>query len=156
MTIRLGEVLVEQGVLNEQQVEQILKHQRTTHRPFGLLAEELFGCTSAQIEAAWAEQYRRLGATVDITRESIEERALDSVSRRQAWQFRVMPLRFEGAELVIATTAENLARALRFASRVLSRPCYLVLTEPEKLGEALAHHFPMGGLTPEAVVVDRA
>ena len=37
--LRLGEVLVEQGMLTETQVEEILTVQRATRRPFGVIAE---------------------------------------------------------------------------------------------------------------------
>ena len=68
---------------------------------------------------------------VDPTAEAICKDALLAVSRRQAWQFRVMPLRFEDGELIVATTAEHLARALRFASRCLAVPCYFVIAEAD-------------------------
>lgn len=151
MAIRLGEILVEQGLLSSEQVELILRHQRSTSRPFGALAEDLFGVTEQQVELAWAMQYERISQRVDPTSEAVCPDALLAVSRRQAWQFRFMPLRFEAGELIVATTAEHLARALRFASRCLAVPCYFVIAEADRLGEALAEHFPMGGLGKEAV-----
>lgn len=149
--VRLGEILIEQGLLTTEQVDHIVKHQRTTARPFGALAEELFGVTEKQVELAWALQYTRISQRVDPTLEQICPNALCAVSRRQAWQFRVMPLRFEDGELILATTGDHLARALRFASRCLSVPCYFVIAEADRLGESLAEHFPMGGLGKEAV-----
>ncbi|MFU8828039.1 MAG: hypothetical protein ACNA8P_01235 [Phycisphaerales bacterium] len=151
MAVRLGEILIEQGLLSLEQVEHIVKHQRTTSRPFGALAEELFGVSEKQVEMAWATQYERISQRVDPTTEPICPNALCAVSRRQAWQFRVMPLRFEDGELILATTGEHLARALRFASRCLSVPCYFVIAEADRLGESLAEHFPMGGLGKEAI-----
>lgn len=151
MAVRLGEILVQQGLLSEEQVSEILRHQRSTSRPFGALAEDLFGVTEQQVELAWAMQYENISQRVDPTAEAICKDALLAVSRRQAWQFRVMPLRFEDGELIVATTAEHLARALRFASRCLAVPCYFVIAEADRLGEALAEHFPMGGLGKEAI-----
>ncbi len=151
MAVRLGEILTQQGLLTTEQVEQILRHQRTTARPFGALAEEMFGVTEEQVERAWATQYERISQRIDPTTELISPDALLAVSRRQAWQFRVMPIRFEEGELILATTADHLARALRFASRCLAVPCYFVIAEADRLGESLSEHFPMGGLGKEAV-----
>ncbi|MFG0293032.1 MAG: hypothetical protein ACF8MJ_07750 [Phycisphaerales bacterium JB050] len=152
MAVRLGEILVQQGLLSEEQVNDILRHQRTTSRPFGALAEDLYGVTEQQVEHAWAVQYESISQRIDPTAEPISKEALLAVSRRQAWQFRVMPIRFdEEGELIIATTAEHLARALRFASRCLAVPCYFVIAEADRLGEALAENFPMGGLGKEAI-----
>ncbi|MBL0927030.1 MAG: hypothetical protein IBJ11_05170 [Phycisphaerales bacterium] len=151
MPIRLGEVLVRQGLLTSEQVAQILEEQSRSQRPFGLLAEKLFGLSERDIERAWAEQYAVLSGTIDPRTEKTDPAALGAVDRRQAWQFRVLPLRFDGAELMLATTKENLPRALRFASRCLDRPCYLVVTEPELLGEALVRHYPMPGMTAASV-----
>lgn len=149
--IRLGEVLVRQGMLTESQVNQILYTQRTQQRPFGLLAEQMFGLSAMAVERAWAEQYAALAEHVDVRIERKEADALAAVDRRQAWQFCVFPLRFENGELMIATLKKQLPRALRFASRCVNHPCYLVLTERRMLGEALAQHYPMGGLGPDSL-----
>ena len=151
MSVRLGEVLVRRGLLTEEQVRRIVEEQARTPRPFGVLAEQLCGVAEADIEAAWAEQYEAIAGKIDVAAQTPEPGALGTVTRRQAWQFRVLPLREEGGELVMATTREHLPRALRFAVRVLERSCYFVLTEPRSLGEGLAEHFPMAGLCAEDV-----
>ena len=50
--IRIGELLVEQGTLTPGEIDQIMQVQRETHRPFGELAETLFGVDPKAIEAA--------------------------------------------------------------------------------------------------------
>jgi len=76
------------------------------------------------------------------------------ISRRQAWQFRVLPLRFDGRELMLVTTRTHLCRALRFATAVMCVPVYLVLATPAALGEALCRHYPLPGMTPQSVYDD--
>jgi hypothetical protein len=83
--------------------------------------------------------------------EAIEPAALDLVTRRQAWQLRVLPMRFEDQELLIATTQRQLPRALRFVTGVLEFPAALVLASPLNLGEALCRHYPLPGMTPQWV-----
>ena len=80
--------------------------------------------------------------------------ALAIITRRQAWQFRVLPVRFEPHELMIATTQSHLPRALRFAAHVIGYPVFFVLADPEALGRALCTHYPLPGLTPRSVTDD--
>jgi hypothetical protein len=151
-TIRIGEVLMQRGVLNPAQVKAILELQQQRHRPFGELAESMYGIDPTDIEQAWVDQYATLTRHIDVHREDFDAKALAHVERRQAWQFRVLPVRFDGPELMVATTSDNLCRALRFVTRCLSTPCYLVLTEARALGEALERYFPMGGMNAQAML----
>ena len=150
-TIRIGEVLVQRGILNQSQVQAILEQQQQRHRPFGELAESMYAVDPTDIEQAWVEQYAALTRHIDVREVTCEPRALKAVERRQAWQFRVLPIRFDGAEVMVATSVENLTRALRFTSRCLGLPCFHVLTDATKLGEALARHFPLPGMSPGSV-----
>lgn len=151
MQLRLGEVLVQRGILSATQVDQALEEQRRSGRPFGVLCEQMFGVQPDTIEDAWAEQYAGLTRKINPEIESFEERALALVTRRQAWQFRVLPIRFDGEELMLATTSSQLRRALRFASRVIGVPAWLVIAEPEALGRVLCKRFPLAGLTPRSI-----
>lgn len=154
MTIRLGEVLVEQGVLTRDQVEAILQAQERKRRPFGVLAEEMFDIDPAAIEHAWAEQYSRIAPAPRIDAGSFEREASVTVNRRQAWQFRFLPIRFDGPELLAATTVEHLPRALKFACHCLPVPCVFVTLEPRELGRWLCERYPMPGMTVESVAGD--
>lgn len=151
MQLRLGEVLVRRGILSETQVERVLDDQRRSGRPFGVICEEMFSIQPDTIEDAWAEQYAGLTRKINPEIEAFEDRALSLVTRRQAWQFRVLPIRFDGEELMLATTSSQLRRALRFTSRVIGVPSWLVIAEPEALGRALCKRFPLAGLTPRSV-----
>jgi len=151
MELRLGQVLIEQGVLSESQVQRVMRRQEDSGEPFGLLCEEMFDVPPEAIERAWATQYASLTRTVDPAREAFDSAALELITRRQAWQFRVLPMRFDGRELMMATTRSQLRRALRFATNVLGVPVYLVLADPRALGEALCRHYPMAGMSPQSV-----
>ena len=58
---------------------------------------------------------------------------------------KLLPVRFEHGELMIATTRENLPRALRFAATQLGEVCFFVTTPAEQLAEHLQRIFPMPG-----------
>ena len=147
MSVRLGEILVIQGLLTSGELSDLLEMQKDRRRPIGLLAEELFGIEPSLIEDAWAQQYALGAEHVNPLAERVQARALVAIDRRQAWQFAILPLRFEEFDLVAATTEENLARALRFVSRCLATPCYLVLSEADALDEALGYYYPMAGMS---------
>ena len=151
MEVRLGQLLIETGVLTVTQVERILKEQQRSGEPFGLLCERLFHIDPSAVEHAWASQYASLSRIVDPAAEVIEPEALALVTRRQAWQFRVLPMRFDSGELMVATTQQHLRRALRFATAVMCVPVFLVLATPEALGQALCRHYPLPGMTPRSV-----
>lgn len=154
MDHRLGAILIERGVLTTSQVREALDYQERTGEPLGLICERLHDVNPEAIEAAWAAQYATLARTIDPSVEVFEARALELVTRRQAWQFRVLPLRFDPRDLIMATTQNHLAKALRFATGVLGMPVFFVLAEPEALGQALCRHYPLPGMTPESVEDD--
>ena len=60
--IRIGELLVEQGVLTQRQVEHILKIQKISNRPFGDLAERLYGIDAKAVEdcQTWLIQQKQV------------------------------------------------------------------------------------------------
>jgi hypothetical protein len=151
MSIRIGEALVGQGVLTQREVEQILARQQDVRRPFGELAEQMFGVDAKAVELAWAEQYATITEHVDPRVEPVDKDIIGLISRRQAWQFRLIPLRRDGHEVMVVTVLEHLPRAMRFALQHFSEPCYFVLTKAEALGEALMKHFPMSGMTADDV-----
>jgi len=151
MAIRLGDLLVQRGVLTEQQKQTILAEQVQRNRPFGALAEQLFGVNPRDIEEAWADQYEPLARHIDPRREPVEREAIGLIDRRQAWQFGMLPIRFDGPELLVCTTRRHLVRALKFAGWRINALCFFALSDPRALGEALVQHYPMSGMTPDTL-----
>ena len=141
--IRIGELLVEQGVLSEKQVSHILRVQKESGRPFGDLAERLFGVNPRAIEDAWVEQYIRQVGIVDLNEVEVETDCLRTLNRRQAWQFHVLPTNRETGELSVATDPDNLVRAVNFATRKLDEPVYFLLAERTQLRDFLMKHYPV-------------
>lgn len=141
--IPIGQLLVEQGVLTQGQVDHILRIQRVSHRPFGDLAERLFGIKPKAVEDAWVEQYTRTVGTIDLEDQIIEEECLRLLNRRQAWQFNALPLNRDVDTLNIATTRESLVRAVNFTTRAIDEPISFLLAERKQLREFLLKHYPV-------------
>ena len=141
--IQIGQLLVEQGVLTPQQVAQILKVQKESHRPFGDLAERIFGVDPKAVEDAWVQQYVRLAGVVDLKTVQIETDCLRMLNRRQAWQFQLLPLRREDANIHMVTTSDRLVKAINFAARKLEDPIFFLIAERQQLREFLMMHYPV-------------
>lgn len=141
--IQIGELLVEQGVLKREQVRHILKVQKMSHRPFGDLAERLYGVDPKAVEDAWVEQYIRTAGLIDLEDHEVETECLRLLNRRQAWQFHLLPINRQGDALNVATSPENLVRSVNFATRSFEEPVHFLLAEHQQLREFLMKHYPV-------------
>lgn len=141
--IKIGEILMEQGVLNAKQVNLILSEQRATSRPFGDLAERMFGVDARSVEDAWVLQYLETVGTTDLEEVEQDLGCLRLLNRRQAWQFHLLPVQREDGELSMATDAENVVRALNFATRSMDESVHLLIAERRQLREFLMRHYPV-------------
>jgi hypothetical protein len=141
--IRLGELLIEQGVLSSEQVDHIVRVQRDVGRPFGDLAERLFGVDPRAVENAWATQYNNLAGVDDPATLEVDTDCLRLVNRRQAWQFFIAPFARNDGELRILTDQAHLARAVNFAAATFSEPVFFQLTSPEALKAFLMARYPV-------------
>ena len=141
--IQIGQLLIEQGVLTSTQVEHILAVQRQSHRPFGDLAERLFGISPQAVEDAWVQQYMRMVGTVDLDNMKFDEQCLRLLNRRQAWQFHMLPMNRTDDHLNIATDAASLVRAVNFSAKKLDEPVFFQLAERAQLREFLMKHYPV-------------
>ena len=140
--IQIGQLLIEQGVLTETQVQHILKVQKMSHRPFGDLAERLYGISPKAVEDAWVEQYLRTVGVVDLDDMKIDTDCLRALNRRQAWQFHLLPLTRD-PELHLATTAESLVRSVNFSARSIDEPVHIMIAERQQLRDFLMRHYPV-------------
>ena len=141
--IQIGELLVEQRVLTKDQVRHILQVQKTSNRPFGDLAERLFGVDPRAVEDAWVQQYVRTSGTVDLEDQQIDEDCLRLLNRRQAWQFHLLPLNRDEQAVSMATSADDLIRSVNFATRTIQEPVYFLIAERRQLREFLMKHYPV-------------
>lgn len=141
--LKLGELLVAQGVLTPQQVLHILDVQAVTTRPFGDLAQRLFGIDPKVVAGGWVKQFLARSELRDVARERCEPRWIRMLDRRQAWQFRLAPIRCESGCLLVACHARGLLKAVNFAARAFPlTPCFVV-AEQKSLQTLLMRHWPV-------------
>lgn len=70
------------------------------------------------------------------------------IGRREAWQFAVVPVRREGDELEVLSTAAHAGRAMRFIRRVLGLRPRVRLVSEQVLADALMERFAFEGGPP--------
>ncbi|MBL4697804.1 MAG: hypothetical protein JKX70_03120 [Phycisphaerales bacterium] len=143
MSIKLGELLVEQGAMTAQERDEVLEIQRRSPRPFGVIAEEHFGVSPAIIEQAWAWQYAMIAPRVDPLAMEINEQTLAMLTNRQAWQFGLIPILEHEGEIEFVTSMECLARALRFVGWRISEECTFGICDLHTLKLGLSMHYPI-------------
>lgn len=143
MALRLGDFLVGAGVITPEQRDRVLEAQARSSRPFGVLAEELFGIDPRDVERAWAAQYVSWTGLHDLEHERFDDHALALVERRQAWQFRVVPVRMDRSEAVVACGEAGLARAARFVAWRIATPCQFLIVPEAQLDAALERRYPI-------------
>lgn len=136
--LRIGELLVQQGRLAPDQANRVHEAQMHRAEPFGVLAEEMFGVSVGSIEEAWVEQYHRATGTLMLSGIEPTEEALQQLHRRQAHQFRMVPIGFEDTgELLIAACRSRLARAVTFAVNRIPGPTHFRVAAAGPLDELL-------------------
>lgn len=151
MSIRLGELLVQQGSITPQQQDEILQIQKESARPFGVIAEERFGVDPCDIEQAWASQYAMIAQRVDPAEIDIPSDVLEIISKRQAWQFGFIPIANQDNEVQVVASRETLARALRFVGWRVNELCTFAICDLATLRRGLETHYPLPGADVELV-----
>lgn len=103
---RLGSILIELGLIDEAQLRSAMVYQRQWGMPLGRALVEKRLCTPEQVMEALAKQTGL--PLIDLDRETLGPQQASLLTLKVAEQYRVVPLRVEGARgdtLVVAIAA---------------------------------------------------
>ena len=130
--IRLGEILVQQKLLTEEQLKSALSEQKKTGRRLGRVSIEKGFITEEQISRALA---RQLGADyVDLKHYNIKREIISKLPETQARRFRALVLEDKGDTYVVGMADPTDLTAYDEISRQLKRDINIaVVTETELL-----------------------
>lgn len=142
----IGQILVDRGVMRVEHVAAVLEKQRSDPRPFGRLAETMFGISVEEIAAALAQQMRHTTSWVNLAHQPLDPRVLQLLTPAEAWDHLVLPLRREDRQLVCATGAETLPEAIAVLQRRVNEPFRLVFAEMHQLEQFIAERYDYEGL----------
>lgn len=96
----IGEILLEQGLITSEQVQQVLAEQAKRGGVFGKLAIELGFVTEKQILNALGQQCGM--EVVDLTQIDIHPQVINRVRYSMAKVYRIIPIRFKDEVLTVA------------------------------------------------------
>ncbi len=92
------------------------------------------------LEPSLPETYSRLST------ETHDPAVLGLISATDAWHSLVLPLRYEGDLLVVATTEETFESAVALLRRTTDRPVRLLLAEMRPLEQFIAERYGFEGV----------
>ncbi|QEG40526.1 GspE/PulE family protein [Roseimaritima ulvae] len=99
---RIGQILVDLGFLTDEQLEAVLQEQQQQPGALlGQIAESMGLITDEQLVQGLAEQMRM--KTISLSEVELPPEVLEKISETMAQLYRVVPVKFEGNTLTIAT-----------------------------------------------------
>ncbi|RMF41063.1 MAG: pilus assembly protein PilB, partial [Planctomycetota bacterium] len=99
---KIGQILVDLGFITDEQLEVILDEQQ--QRPgalLGRIAEDMGLITDDQLATALAEQLNM--QTVQLSEVTLPPDVLDKITETMAQMYRIVPVKFDGNTLTVAT-----------------------------------------------------
>jgi type IV pilus assembly protein PilB len=138
---RVGELLLEAGVIGEPQLRAALDHQRQSGVRLGQALVEMSLATERQIVQALALQTGLDPAALDRLEPRALAEALRLVPRDFAMEHHLLPVSADSATLTVAMSEPSISVAdeLRFRTGRRVRVC---LAGEEELGDAIRRHYP--------------
>ena len=99
---RIGEILRDMGILQDADIETILKAKSRSPRRFGHIAVDLGLASPEHVWEAWSRQLADGERFVDLSEIGVDSRAATCIPATLARFYRVVPLRLWGRNLVVA------------------------------------------------------
>ncbi|RDI92175.1 general secretion pathway protein E [Thermosipho africanus Ob7] len=132
---RLGDILIEKGIITEDDLEYALKVQKETRKPIGEVLVELGFCTWQQIVKALAEQYE-VGFFPE--KPTIDPSLNLNLKKELIEELRVIPIKEENGKVIVVTdNVYNLSLIKRRLKFLLSKDIEVFLVSPSIFDELL-------------------
>ena len=148
---RLGQILIDLGIIDEQQLEQMLEEQSARGGELlGRVGISLSMITEEQLAEALAEQWST--TVVSLTDRPMKSSVLEIVSEPMAQLYRIVPLELEENRLTIASAEPQkiqIADELRVLLGYDIRVCVATDTE---ISKAIDKHYSAANDTVESIV----
>ncbi len=152
---RIGQILVDLGFLTDEQLEAVLEEQE--QQPgmlLGKIAEDMQLVTDEQLIQALAEQMGM--QTVSLDEADLDPEVLGKISETMAQLYRVVPIKFEGDVLTLATCdPQNLTIQDELRTFLGYEIVMVVATEVDVL-QAIQKHYDSESESVEKLVAELA
>ena len=149
-TERLGDLLVREGLITSEQLQQALEQQRATGMRLGYTLVKLGLIQEIEITKMLARQYRV--PAVDLSRFEVDEKIIKLIPPDVAVKHTVMPLKREGRTLTVAMadpTNVTVIDDLKFITRFDIFP---VIAGEYTLRTAIERHYDQGDAQLESIL----
>lgn len=147
---RLGEMLVKNKIITQEQLEQVLKIQKDTGELLGTIIIKQGYTTEEQILQTLSEQ---IGvAYIKIKELEISPTVIEKVPAKFACYYKIMPLWFESDRLVIAVTNPLDLRMIDDVRLVLGSEVEPILASEKDISEAIRLYYGVGAETIEKIM----
>lgn len=138
---RVGDILIAEGLVTRQQVDEALACQKTGKRKkIGELLVECGFVSEDQILAALSTKFRM--RFVDLHNLTPDEKALKALPEELIHRIQIFPINYSGGHLVVATskpTDPSIFNILRFST---NQKVELVVATSSDITEAIKKHYP--------------
>jgi len=148
---RIGDILVETGVVTPQQLAEALAQQRRTRERLGRVLVDIGAATEKQIAQALAAQLDL--PLVNLSSARIDPNAVKLVPEVLARKRRVLPLQLDGGQLVVAVADPLDVFALDDVGIAARRPIKPVVAVESEVMAAIERAYGMGAAA-QAVLGD--
>jgi len=151
--LRVGDILIESGLVTKEQIERALAEQeKGKKKKLGELLVEKGLISEEQLLKVLAYKFRI--PIVDLDKEVVNPRALETVPVEIAQRFKIFPLLDDGAKLIIATaepTDYSIYDYLRFYT---NRKVEIVAATRRQIEEAIERNYPKASLFSDQALAD--
>ncbi len=135
----IGQILKEQKVLNEGQVQQALQVQRSQGGAIGQILIELGAITPAQLSIALGLQQGL--SWIDLSKVEVAPAVARRLDASSAQVFKVVPVREEGGDLLVAIADPVNAGFLDELKFLVGSPVRLLIADPQQVETKIAELY---------------
>lgn len=139
MPKKLGEILVDDGVISHEQLNECLARQRKSKKKLGDLIVELGYSTEAKIARALSKQLNL--PYMDLTFTSATIAALEFIPKDFAVKHTLIPLRVTGSTIEIAMANPMDIDAVKELKNLLKKDIFLSISTPTEIKNAIQRHY---------------
>ncbi len=140
---KLGEILLEEGLVKDEHVQEALKRQKTTGELLGESFVSLGYVTEMDIARAIVKQFGL--PYIDASTYRIPKEALEAVPRELMWQNDLIVLDKIGKALIVAVAGVVNAEVFEKLEKVTNSQVFVYVSTMGLVKKALQKHVPLDG-----------
>lgn len=153
MSLRLGEILIEKGLLTQQQLDAAVKEQQKTQEVLGQVLVRMGFISEKKMLRTLAEQ-QGIGF-IELSNIKIPDNVVKSIPAKFAWHYKVMPVSIEGNLLTVAISNPFDMWAMDDLETNFSYRVANVLATASDIMEAIKKYYGVGSETVERILTER-